>query len=44
MAAGIEWTDETLNPVTGCGKVSPGCDNCYMFRDWPRVRGMGVKG
>ena len=26
---GIEWTDETWNPVTGCSKVSPGCANCY---------------
>ncbi len=25
----IEWTDKTWNPVTGCTKVSPGCDNCY---------------
>lgn len=25
----IEWTDQTWNPVTGCDKVSPGCDNCY---------------
>ncbi len=25
----IEWTDETWNPVTGCTKVSPGCDHCY---------------
>ena len=25
----IEWTDSTWNPVTGCSKVSPGCDNCY---------------
>ena len=25
----IEWTDETWNPVTGCSKVSPGCDHCY---------------
>lgn len=25
----IEWTDETWNPVTGCDKVSPGCDHCY---------------
>lgn len=25
----IEWTDATWNPVTGCTKVSPGCDHCY---------------
>ena len=25
----IEWTDATWNPVTGCSRVSPGCDNCY---------------
>jgi protein gp37 len=28
-ATTIEWTDDTWNPVTGCTKVSPGCDNCY---------------
>ena len=26
---GIEWTDATWNPVTGCTKVSTGCDHCY---------------
>ncbi len=25
----IEWTDASWNPVTGCTKVSAGCDNCY---------------
>lgn len=27
----IEWTNNgaTWNPVTGCSKVSPGCDHCY---------------
>jgi protein gp37 len=25
----IEWTDSTWNPVTGCTKVSTGCDHCY---------------
>ncbi|MFJ2719427.1 phage Gp37/Gp68 family protein [Streptomyces sp. NPDC087437] len=25
----IEWADRVWNPVTGCTKVSPGCDNCY---------------
>lgn len=28
-ATGIEWTDKTWNPVTGCAKVSEGCRNCY---------------
>jgi protein gp37 len=27
--SGIEWTDATWNPVTGCSKVSPGCAHCY---------------
>lgn len=26
---GIEWTDKTWNPTTGCNKVSPGCKFCY---------------
>ncbi|MFN6396198.1 MAG: DUF5131 family protein [Aphanizomenon sp.] len=26
---GIEWTDKTWNPTTGCNKVSPGCVHCY---------------
>ncbi len=25
----IEWADEVWNPVTGCSKVSDGCQNCY---------------
>lgn len=25
----IEWADLTINPVVGCSKCSPGCDNCY---------------
>lgn len=32
---GIEWTDATWNPVTGCTKVSPGCANCYIERTPP---------
>lgn len=27
--SGIEWTDSTWNPTTGCTKVSAGCDRCY---------------
>ena len=44
MSSTIEWTDETWNPVTGCTRVSPGCDNCYMFALYPRLRAMGVHG
>jgi protein gp37 len=33
----IEWTDTTWNPVVGCTKVSPGCDNCYAIRDGWRL-------
>ncbi len=40
----IEWTDETWNPVTGCSRVSPGCDNCYMYVLYPRLRAWGVPG
>lgn len=29
----IEWTNSTWNPWRGCIKVSPGCKNCYMYRD-----------
>jgi protein gp37 len=35
----IEWTDATWNPVTGCTKVSPGCDNCYAKTFAERWRG-----
>lgn len=37
----IEWTEATWNPVTGCEKVSPGCDNCYAERLAKRLRAMG---
>jgi protein gp37 len=36
----IEWTDASWNPVTGCTKVSPGCDNCYAERFAERWRGI----
>ncbi len=38
----IEWTNATWNPVTGCTKISTGCDNCYAERFSERFR--GVKG
>ena len=36
----IEWTDATWNPVTGCTKISAGCDNCYASRFSERFRGV----
>jgi protein gp37 len=43
---GIEWTQSddgtpgaTWNPVTGCTKVSPGCDHCYAETFAERWRG-----
>ncbi len=39
--SGIEWTDATWNPVTGCTKVSPGCKHCYAERLALRLRAMG---
>jgi protein gp37 len=35
----IEWTDATWNPVTGCEKISPGCDRCYASTFAERWRG-----
>ena len=35
----IEWTEATWNPVTGCTKVTRGCDNCYAERLAERFRG-----
>lgn len=31
----IEWTEETWNFVTGCTRISDGCDNCYIERTPP---------
>ena len=36
----IEWTDATWNPITGCTKISAGCDNCYAARFAERFRGV----
>lgn len=38
----IEWTEVTWNPVTGCTKVSAGCERCYAERMAGRLRAMGV--
>ena len=36
----IEWTDATWNPVTGCSKITAGCDHCYAERFSERFRGV----
>lgn len=28
----IQWTMATWNPLRGCSRVSPGCENCYAER------------
>src|SRR3990172_1227802 len=33
---GIAWTDKTWNPWKGCTKISPGCKNCYMYKEQTR--------
>ena len=50
---GIQWTDATWNPTTGCDKVSPGCglpmpgaedqphSQCYALTMAARLKGMG---
>lgn len=37
----IEWTETTWNPVTGCSRVSPGCQHCYAERMARRLQAMG---
>lgn len=41
--SGIEWTESTWNPVTGCSKVSPGCKYCYAERMAKRLEKIGVE-
>ena len=35
---GVSW-----NPITGCSKISPGCQNCYAERMAKRLQAMGSK-
>lgn len=37
----IEWTNKTWNPVSGCTRVSEGCDNCYAVTMTKRLEAMG---
>lgn len=40
QTSSIEWTDVTWNPISGCTKISAGCDNCYAERFAERWRGI----
>jgi protein gp37 len=37
----IEWTDASWSPITGCDRVSPGCDRCYALTMAKRLKAMG---
>ena len=37
----IEWTGATWNPVTGCDRISAGCDHCYALTLANRLKAMG---
>lgn len=39
----IEWTEATWNPVTGCDRVSAGCDHCYAMVLAKRLKSMGAE-
>lgn len=40
IKSGIEWTESTWNPLTGCTKISPGCKYCYAERMAIRLQAM----
>lgn len=37
----IEWTGRTWNPVTGCDRISEGCEHCYALTLAKRLKAMG---
>ena len=39
----INWTEEVWNPVTGCTKISLGCQNCYAEKMAKRLQAIGQK-
>ncbi len=40
---GIEWTEVTWNPTTGCDRITAGCDNCYALTLSKRLKAMGAE-
>lgn len=43
MNSTIEWTEVTWNPVTGCDRITAGCDNCYALALAKRLKAMGAE-
>ena len=41
---GIQWTDHTHNPWSGCTKISAGCANCYAANLPPAMRRHAIWG
>ncbi|MCR5464318.1 MAG: phage Gp37/Gp68 family protein [Bacteroidales bacterium] len=39
----IEWTDASWNPITGCTKISSGCQHCYAEVMTRRLCAMGIE-
>lgn len=39
----IEWSEKVWNPVVGCSRISPGCDNCYAEKMHRRLNAMGLE-
>jgi protein gp37 len=39
---GIQWTQVTWNPTTGCDRISTGCDHCYALTLAKRLKAMGA--
>jgi protein gp37 len=37
---GIEWTEDSWNPIVGCSVISPGCTNCYAMKMADRIQRM----
>jgi len=42
MPTKIDWTDESINPVIGCTKITAGCANCYAEKMAKRLAAMGI--
>lgn len=40
---GIQWTEVTWNPTTGCDRISAGCDHCYALTLAKRLKAMGAE-